>query len=104
MPVYDFTCQDGHQFTRRAGYSVEVALCDCGEPARRAAFYRPNFVVAGRSLPLATDTKSVQEEWFKEVKKAGWTGERAVEGLRKSVVEDKEGRRFIDTSKMPKVS
>ena len=104
MPVYDFTCQAGHRFTKRAGYDTDVASCVCGEPARRAAFYRPNFVVAGRSLPPEPDVKAVQEEWFKEVRKAGWTGERAVEGLRASVVEDREGRKFIDTSKMPKES
>jgi hypothetical protein len=104
MPVYDFTCQAGHEFTKRAGYTDEVAPCACGEPARRAAFYRPNFIVAGQTLPDEPDVKSIQQEWFGEVKKRGWTGERAVEGLRKSVVEDKEGRRFIDTSKMPKES
>ena len=62
----------------------------------------PNFFVAGRSLPPEPDVKAVQQEWFGELKKKGWTGERAVEGLRKSVVEDKEGRKFIDTGKMPR--
>ena len=102
MAVYDFTCQAGHEFTRRAGYTDEVALCVCGEPAHRAPFYRTDFVISGRSLPPEPDVKAVQQEWFGELKKKGWTGERAVEGLRKSVIEVKEGRRFIDTGKMPK--
>ncbi len=101
-PIYDFDCQAGHQFTKRTGYAEEVTRCDCGEPARRAAFYHPNFFVAGRSLPPEPDVKAVQQEWFGELKKKGWSGERAVEGLRKSVVEDKEGRKFNDTGKMPK--
>lgn len=105
MPLYEFTCQAGHRFERRAGYGTDVASCVCGEPAHRAAFYRQQgIVVEGRSIPPPSDSAAVQEEWFKEVKKAGWTGERAKEELRASIFEDNQGRRYFDTSKLARES
>lgn len=43
MPLYDFVCPAGHATERRAGYSVEVVACDCGQTASRRAVNRIGF-------------------------------------------------------------
>ena len=68
--------------------------------AQRLSVYKTNNIIAGQSMPRRDDIESVQEEYHKEVKKRGWTTERAVEELRANRFTDPEGQVRIDTSKM----
>lgn len=57
--------------------------------------------MAGQTLPDPSDRVATQQEFFKDVRKAGWTGERAVETLRQNRVETETGIGF-DMTKMPR--
>ncbi len=41
-PVYNYECQEGHVFEKRAGYDVLLLSCACGEAAVRQAVYSFN--------------------------------------------------------------
>ena len=40
MPRYDFSCEAGHHFERKAGYDATSVICECGALARRGSVYR----------------------------------------------------------------
>lgn len=50
MPVYDFRCEAGHFFDRRASYEETVTRCQCGAPARRQSVYRLTYNRHGGKL------------------------------------------------------
>lgn len=101
MPIYDYRCKKCHTtFTRGARYDDVLALCECGEMAQRSPIYMTNNIIAGQSLPRRDDAGSIQEEYGKEVKKRGWSKDRAIEELRANRFTDAEGQMRIDTSKM----
>lgn len=104
MPTYQYECPVDGLFERRAGYNDSEVSCECGRPAARKPFYAANSFVAGRSLPNPSDHLAVQDEWFKEVRRQGWSGERSMEALRANRRYDKEGRMFIETGNLPKTS
>lgn len=39
MPMYRFTCSQGHVAEQRASFETEAIDCVCGEKAKRAAVY-----------------------------------------------------------------
>lgn len=44
MPLYQFSCPDGHVTERRVpSYDVQIIACACGEAASRASVNRINF-------------------------------------------------------------
>lgn len=101
MPQYEFICQScGDCFDLRAGYEDQFWPCACGGIAKRKSIYRQSFITAGATLP--TDPVAVQQEFFKEVRKAGWDGDRSIAALRHNIEEDKQGRKFLNTKKLPK--
>ena len=107
MPLYDFSCGCGRVTESREGIGVTAIPCPCGRIAARVSVYRDQGVIfSGGGF-----TKSVmpppgvesQQEYFKEVRKRGWTGDRAVEEMRKNIIEDpKTGRRSVNTAAMTK--
>lgn len=73
MPIYDFTCESGHIFEKRAGYEVETLPCPlCGEPAYREAIYLEQFLVTetgvrnGRRSAMPRDEKRYDIGLFQE--------------------------------------
>lgn len=102
MPLYDFACTTcGGCFEARAGYEMRQLCCPaCGGVARRAEVYRQATIIAGATLPPREDAMAVQQEWFREVRKAGWDGDRAISEIRKNLVEDREGRLQLDVRGM----
>jgi len=100
VPLYRFTCAYCGGFEARAGYDDSSISCVCGKPAKRESVYAINSVIVGQSLPRSDDAISTQQEWFKEVRKAGWSGERAIELMRHNVVEDSQGRKSVDIKAM----
>lgn len=69
-----------------------------------AVYHGAGVIVRGRAIPPASDGQAVQEETGKILRKAGWTGERALEELRANRVTDSEGRVGIDTKKLTKTA
>lgn len=108
MPLYDYRCPGCGVFEAVGGHAETTMRCACGAEATREAVYRQQGVVfkgggfTKSTLPPASDAHAVQEEWGKVVRKAGWTGERAIEELRKNRVYDKEGRMSVNLGAMPK--
>ena len=44
MPVYDYSCGDGHTVERREGYETVSINCPyCGQPSYRRAVYREQY-------------------------------------------------------------
>ena len=100
MPFYTYHCPDHGAFDKRAGYNDAYTLCICGEPSVRQAVYGLSFVMEGRSMPRRDDVYSTQEEYHKEIKKRGWSADRAVTELRTSKFVDNEGQLRINTATM----
>ena len=67
MPLYDFTCPDGHVTEKRASYDTEAIPCACGQPAPRQ-FSPPGIKV--HKGPANWDIKTADGKWrlshFKE--------------------------------------
>ena len=98
MPFYNYRCPECGSFERRAGYNDGVVLCACGREAGREAVYHTNHIIEGRALP--SDPTEVQNEFFKEVRKRGWSEDRAVTEMRANMIEDNQGRKFLNTKAM----
>ena len=114
MPVYAYTCSCG-RFEAIRGYDDYTTACpNCGETAERVPVYREQSVIfkgAGftKSVlppPPQTDDQKwdVQDEMGKELKKRGWSADRAIEELRANKFEDETGALRIDTTKMTQVA
>ena len=58
----------------------------------------------GQSMPRRDDIESTQEEYGKEIRKRGWSADRAIEGLRANKFEDETGQLRVDTRKMPQTA
>ena len=97
------------------GYSADTTDCPmCGTLAERVPVYREQGVIfkgAGftKSVlppPPQTDEQKydVQEEMGKELKKRGWSADRAITELRANKFEDETGQLRIDTTKMTQVA
>ena len=99
MPLYRFSCGScGASFDALAGYGADAKGCTCGSPAVRVPTFEAGFVVAGKSIP--PDRASAQYEEHRELRRAGWNGDRALELIRKNVSEDKEGRKSLNVTAM----
>ena len=108
MPNYDYrcaTCGVINSLTRGyEDYSIDCPLCD-GMATRIPVYRSQGIIVRGgpnATMPPRNDAQAIQEEYGKEVKKRGWSADRAVEELRSSKFEDSTGQLSIDTTKMTK--
>ena len=91
MPIYSFRCiVCAKEFDAREGFDSCFVPCqDCGQPAKRAAFNKPNVIMAGASLPDRSDASSTQDELRKEMHKRGWDESRTVDYIRSHMEEDR---------------
>lgn len=81
MPLYDWICEDGHFFTRKAGYDAPSLPCACGKPASRQSVYRLNF---GGFAPTTVGQQDFSED-YRRFREASET------------IDDKVSRRERDT-------
>jgi putative FmdB family regulatory protein len=55
MPLYDYSCRNGHTVEERRGYDDDIILCPlCGDTAQRHAVYRYQSTITetgGKSYP-----------------------------------------------------
>ena len=51
-------------------------------------------------LPSPGQAMDVQDEFFKELTKRDWSGERAIEEIRKNRIMDRDGRKYLNTAAM----
>lgn len=100
MPIYEYNCPEHGAFERRAGYEDSQQPCGCGLLSSRRAVYPLSFKIEGKSMPRRDDVVSTQEEMHKELRKRGWSADRAIEELRANKFEDETGSLRIDTRKM----
>ncbi len=96
-------------FEARGGVADAALPCpECGRQAQRQAVYREQGVIFyGGGFTKATlppPGADAQAEMGKELRKAGWSVDRAVEEMRANRAEDKEGRTYINTAAMTKVT
>ena len=116
MPIYDYNCSGcGRLADLVRGYDDYTTACpSCGEPAERVPVYHEQGVIfkgAGFTksvIPPRPQTDEqrwdVQEEMGKELKKRGWSADRAITELRANKFEDETGQLRIDTTKMTQVA
>ena len=59
MPTYDYTCECGYEFERRAGYEDRTLPCPrCGSEAERVPVYRNQSIIGETvSIPMADGRK-----------------------------------------------
>ena len=106
MPTYDYRCAtDGLINGLRRGYDDATIDCPlCEGTATRVPVNSIRFTMEGQSMPRRDDIESTQEEYAKEVRKRGWSADRAIDGLRANKFEDETGQLRIDTRKMPQTA
>ena len=63
MPLYDFTCENGHILERIVSRETEQMDCSCGKPAIRKSVYRVG--VSGFARP-PLDQREVKMKDFNE--------------------------------------
>lgn len=107
MPLYTFSCECGERFDARAGLEDYSVPCGCGSKAVRDEVYRDQSVVFKgggftKSVLPPPGSPDEQDEGFKELRKRGWDGDRAVSEIRKNVYEDGKGRKMLNTAAMTK--
>ena len=101
MPLFDFKCKQGHQTEVRAGYDPlgEIPCPTCGRPALRVRFYSVH--IRGDTVSKALPGEPLEEKrerQKRQLKIAGWDGDRAMEFVRKGVFEDKKGWKHFSQS------
>src|SRR3990167_2337563 len=104
MAIYNYVCSIHGAFERRAGYDDSYWPCACGLSSPRQTVYPLTYNIEGRSMPRRDDLASTQEEMGKELKKRGWSADRAIQELRDSKFEKEDGGSYIDTRKMSKTA
>lgn len=113
-PVYDYDCPGcGRLSDIVRGYDDYTTACpSCGKRAERVPVYQSQGLVVhdGPNAPLPAHPQTdperqvVQELYGKEVKKRGWSADRAIGELRANKFEDETGALRIDTTKMTQVA
>ena len=100
MPIYLYQCPGCKGgFEQRGGYDAASAECQCGATATRAPFSGGvGLVVEGRVL--ITDPLYAQDKQFKDLRKSGWDGDRAISKMRKNIKTDPQGNKFLDRAGM----
>ena len=53
MPLYDFRCDEGHEFEERGGFNTSEVPCHCGLVARRSSVNRIG--VSGFATPAMNE-------------------------------------------------
>jgi putative FmdB family regulatory protein len=93
MPRYDFTCPKCGVFEAYGSLDDSTVECACGNTAHRRPFHGiPN--IAGETV--AHDPRERFEADKRRHEKEWGPVDRSYEMLRKSVVEDKQGHKFVD--------
>ena len=110
MATYDYNCpQCGFISSLRRGYDDYSISCPtCGGTAERVpVYYSQGLVIRGgpnAPMPRQDDVESTQDEYRKEVRKRGWSADRAIQELRANKITDANDQLRIDTRKMTKTA
>lgn len=81
MPLYDFECNKCGVYEMRAHYEDDIVPCECGSTASRLSVYKINHKIEGQSLPRRDDHDGTREEMGKELKKRGYSFQRAIDEI-----------------------
>lgn len=95
MPFYEYSCSCGRSFEARGSYNDSLKPCQCGGEAQRLPF-SPGVGMMVEGRVLITDPEYAREKAIQDLRKSGWDGDRAISHIRKSMKEDREGRKFLD--------
>ncbi len=71
MPIYDYSCSEGHTTEKRAGINVNLIPCPaCGLPAQREAVYLDQavFTETGAKFSRRADVPNDQRRYDKKFK------------------------------------
>lgn len=99
MPIYVYRCSACGDFEKRAGYEDSSITCECGAAATRRPFSGGGgTIVEGRVL--ISDPLYAQDKQFKDLRKSGWDGDRAISKMRKNIKTDPQGNKFLDRAGM----
>ena len=100
MPVYLYRCEEHGVFERLAGRDDRYVECECSRIAKRQPFSGVPYL-KGETMPKQIPDEVYRHDAEKRAFERSWgPEERAAETLRAHVVEDKQGRKFVDTKAM----
>ncbi|HSE46007.1 MAG TPA: hypothetical protein VLA89_11840 [Gemmatimonadales bacterium] len=100
MPVYLYGCDACGVFEMAAGRDERWVECACGLSAERRPFSGVPYL-KGSTMPKQIPDPVYRHEAEKTAFEKSWgPEERAAEMLRAHVVEDNQGRKFVDTKAM----
>ena len=97
MPLYTYQCSCGREWDALAKIGDEpIKLCTCYRLAHKVDTYKVA-IIGNASIPSGEGEYQVEFD-KRELKKQGWDGDRAIEHVRKNMVEiDDSGQRYLDT-------
>jgi len=101
MPIYTFKCDAGHETDKLQPMdSMDSVTCsECGRTARRLDVYRIRSILQGASLIPASEPEYQLEADKQALKREkDWDGDRAVEHIRKHMVERPDGGKMLDVA------
>ena len=99
MPIYTLKCDKGHEEDRLQPMKDEGShVCkECGGVARRLDFYRIRSILQGAGIIPNSEPEYQLESDKRTLKREkDWDGDRAVDHIRKNLVENPDGGRMLD--------
>lgn len=100
MPTYDYRCTCGEMTTKRGRLDDNLIVCpQCKDVARRVPFYTSTLIVDKAEAPAGSDDAKDAER--KALRSRGWDGDRAMDEIRKNMVEGPDGQRHLNMAGIP---
>jgi|SRR3990170_432663 len=103
MPLYTYKCDNGHETDRLQKSITEevdsVSCSVCGSAARKLDVYRVRSILQGAGIIPASEPEYQLEADKKDLSHRGWNYDRAVDHIRKNIVEFPDGVKRIDMQK-----
>ncbi len=103
MPTYDYTGRCGHTSTKRGRLDDNLIVCPemgCEEVVQRVPFYTPTLIVDRAEAPTGSEDANDTER--KALRSRGWDGDRAMDEIRKNMVEGPDGQRHLNMAGISK--
>src|SRR3989304_5892411 len=101
MPLFTFRCDNGHETDKLRSRDATTSDCpEGGAVARKLEVYRLRHILQGAGIIPATEPEYQHEFDMKDMHRRGWSFDRAVEGIRKNMVEGEDGVKRLSMAGM----
>ena len=100
MPIYAYKCPNCGVFEMQAGRDDRQVECACGFTATRRPFSGLPYLKGDTMPRQIPDPVYRQDAEQRQFEKSWGPEERAIEMMRSNLIEDKEGRKSVDTKAM----